>query len=628
MTYNLLFASLNAGEKDAPIRYYGCSDGTKRRYADAVFSAEATVKYFLSTVHINEIMVLGPADTCQEDENKKLYQIEDGRSFFQSDPKTLSAFQLFRCRLAQFLDGIHDDSLAEADGLSQEEMTEAEAFVRAFYAEHSEDPEQRKFSRFFDRLANDSALFDELKDRLPEAIPAAKEKKTFYMNWLKDFLYRNLRDSGRLEILEENETAAIRLVPSSADGFADLPVRSFLETGKTMSSSIAESIHIYVALDSNDISNSLLMIGVMDIIDMFSGSVEITQICTVTNADYRLAGRIRDNSDVYRMSELVSATDTFLRYGKADQIVDCWERTASKNEQVDKMVYAMRRIDTGLSLCSVGEIVRGISDLRKLFQNGFDLSACDPASKLFILMSEGIREDYGRLVTASDAGFIDVVRWANSKGFYQQCLTLIEAKAPQDMVFRGMFYYCNDEKDKAHVTELFARKRNMLPRQQYYLMEDPDHFFYKNYFRFPNPPRTIEQQRGNAKALLSCLENSDPDSLTGYTVCDDRQILEDLLFAYLHISKVRNTTNHAENDEGTSESLFSHDRDLSEKLVEITESIDYFIQCYDKVYKACEGKNPTVIRVTCDEVISSARFLEKRERREAREKDEKPSGNR
>lgn len=602
MTYNLLLTSLCAPEKGEPTRYYCAQYGLERKYTDVAFTVEASTKYFLSTVPVNEILVLGQNCTYDQGDEWKELHIDDGRAFRQSDFNTLSAFSQFRYRLSQFKDGSKEEQETQLNLLPQKEKEQAERIVHAFFEAHDEDPEHTHFNRFFDRLAWDSELFDQLKQTLLDSIPEAAEKQDLYMTWLRNYLYMNLKDSRRMELLEENEKAIIRLIPPLVDETGSLPINTLSELSKSLRMEAEEDIRIYVAMGSDEMTNNLFMLGELDILDMFSGNVvEVRQVCTANDAHYRLAGLIEDNSDAFRVGELAAATNTFLRYGKASEIVDFWEKSGSKNSQVEKMVYAMRRIDIGLSICDILELTKGIDTLRKLFTEGFDLSDTDPISQFFLLMAEGIRQDYGRLVT-EDSGFIDLVRWAYSKGFYQASLTLIESRAPQDFVNRGIFYYCNDPEEKAHVLELFAEKRRQLQPYEYYKMEDMSHFFNKFYFQFSAKPTTIEIQRAKGKAMLSLLTNKDPNTITAHTECEDLQALEDLMAAYIRVGHIRNQSNHALPYGGESKTLFPKESDTSKLFTDITECISYFIQCYDKVYAQVEGKHPTVVTVTEDEV--------------------------
>jgi uncharacterized protein YlzI (FlbEa/FlbD family) len=236
-----------------------------------------------------------------------------------------------------------------------------------------------------------------------------------------------------------------------------------------------------------------------------------------------------------------------------------------------------------------------------------------------MLMSEGIKKDYGRLVTEDDAGFIDLVKWAYSKGFYQQCLTLIEARATRDIISRGIFYYCSSDEEKQHITDLLGSLWNDLRPFDRWKMDDIDHYFIKTYKIYKHPPKTLENRRSNARDLLTLLDNTDPDIITAYTVCDDRQALEDLIFGYMHVGFIRNETNHARDRGGEKDTLFPDNKEVSEILIQIQESIEYFIQVYDKVLKLIEGKKPYVVRISTEEVKSAARRIEKERNKEKAE---------
>ena len=616
MPYNILFTSLYAAGKDEPLRYYYVQAGPRRLYTDVMLTVEAATKYFLSTVPIDEIVILGRYQMSDAGDEERSLCVNDGKSFYSSDISELSTYSLLRYRLAQFSDNLKIEQEAIRETLTPEEQKEVKEVIREFYHDHDDGNEHRKFGRFFDQLVKDGDLYDELKQEVFEEIPAAREKEDIYIQWIKNYLYSSLKSTSKLEILEENENTKIRFFTAEADETGKLPLDTILKAMLNFHAEGIDCFNIYMALNNDDMSDNFLMLGILDILDtLYGDKLKVIKVCSSTNAHYRLAGIIREDTEGYDIAGLVSAVRTFLKYGKADMMVDCWEHCSSKNVQVDKMIYAMRRIDIGLSLCCIGDIEKGINDLRDLFIRGFDLENCDYQSKLFIMMAEGIKEDYGPLVCSEEARFIDLVKWAYRKSFSQQCLTLIEAKAPTDMVMRGMFYYCNGEAERAHVVNLFAKKRNDMKSSDYWQMDDIDHYFLKNYFWFKSANTTVENQRANAKHLMECLDNTNPDFLTGHTACDDRQALEDLLFAYLHVCRVRNQTNHANDGSSDAGTLFPSDKDISAKVIEISEAIRYFIESYDKVYENVKDKNPDVVRFTVQEVKNAARNLEREEKK-------------
>ena len=612
MAYNLLFTSLYTVSKDEPLRYYYATEDGKRLYTDAMLTAEAITKYILSRHHIDEIFILGRQISFDAGDDERVLGVDDGKSFYSANTDDLSTYSLFRYRLSQYMDELKIELQDIRELLSPEEQKETITFLKNYLGRNAENAGHRKLNRFFDRLVCDAGVYDDLKKELIKVIPAADEKQETFMLWIRNYLYMTLKDTKKLEILEENEGAKIRFVPTEVDASGNILIDTLLKVSRQIEAENHDSINIYIAMNNDDMTDNFLMLGLLDMLyTMNSGKVDLKRICTCSDRHYKVAGRIRDDTEAFGMASLITAANIFLKYGKVDMIVDYWEHSLSKNSQIEKMIYAMRRIDTGISLCCIGDIEKGIRDLRELFRSGFDLSNSDYHSKLFILMSEGIKKDYGRLVTADDAGFIDLVKWAYLKGFYQQCLTLIEAKAPIDMVERGIYFYCGDENEKDRVTEVFARRRNTMKSFEYWKMDDMDHYFVKTYVYFEHPSNTIEYQRDNARTLVAALDNTDPNIVTALSACDDRQALENLLFAYLHVGRVRNETNHASDEHGENGSLFPEEKDISAKLIEIQESIQYFIQAYDAVCENILGKDPVVVKITADEVKSAARRLGK-----------------
>ena len=617
MAYNILFTSLCNSGLSRLTRYYYAKEGEEKKYTDVMFTAEAATKQFLSSVHIDEIFVLGRNVAWDEGDDKTAYSIADGKSFYDTDLSRLSTYSMFRYRLAQFRDDLNLDQEIINKSLPEEKQKELEDFIRKFYEAHPEESNNGKYNRFFDRLVNDAELYNALLNEIFTKIPFAAERESTYLKWIKNYLYMQLRDYSKLSILRENEDAKIRFFPMNDNENEENSVDVLLSLADKFTEDGTGDINLYVAMNNDDMTDNFIMFGVLYILDMFNGDdIDIEGVYTPSDANHHLAGSIRESTANYSVSNLITAVNTFLKYGKADMIVDLYEQSNSRNEQLEQMVYAMKRIDTGLSLCYISDIEKGIDSLRELFKQKLNLHSTDLAGRMYLLLSQGISRDYGELVTSDDSGFIELIRWAYSNGFYQACLTLIESKAPADIVGRGILYYCNDESQKEHVTELFARKRVQMRSHEYYKMNDIEHYFIKNYFYFKNSSNTLERQRQNAKTQVESLDNTNPDCITGYTVCDDRQLLEDLFFAYLRIGNIRNKTNHAEDVPEEEDTLYPDNKSVSPRLKQITEVISYFIETYEKILENVKDKKPNVVYVTPGDIKRVASKLEDEMRKE------------
>ena len=131
-----------------------------------------------------------------------------------------------------------------------------------------------------------------------------------------------------------------------------------------------KNINLYVSLNSNDAADTFIVMNMLDILVSMPGKyVQLKQILTVRGSVKRLAGSIRDDTYGFGVTELTHAIRAFLNYGKADMIVNIWEKSGERNESIASMIYAMRHVDVGLSMCNLAEVEQGILRLRQLLKD-------------------------------------------------------------------------------------------------------------------------------------------------------------------------------------------------------------------------------------------------------------------
>ena len=353
MAYNILFTSMYAATKDEPLRYYVVREGDKRIYTDVLLTVEATTKYILSNTHIDEIAILGRQLTYDTGDDRRELGVDDGKMFYTSDINELSTYSLYRYRMAEFIDDLKIEQQEVMELLNEDEQAEVVAFLKSFFQKAAGNDPSKKFSRFFDLLVSDPVLYDEFKSAFRESVPAAAGRPSVYIRWVKNYLYMNMKDTFKMEMLPGNESATMRFIPTVVDGEGKIPIDNIREVVKGMTAE-HEDVDIYVAINNDDMTDNFVMMSILDILDTLYGEhIERKNVITATSAHYRLAGVVKDDTEAYGMSSLVAAVRAFLQYGKADMIVDYWEKSQSRNEQVEKMIYAMKRIDAGLSLCAI-----------------------------------------------------------------------------------------------------------------------------------------------------------------------------------------------------------------------------------------------------------------------------------
>ena len=610
MAYNILLTSLYEADKDAPICYYFAKEGNKKYYCDAMLTVEASTKYVLAQHPIDEIITLGRKLTYDEGDDKKLIELREGQSFYTSDISQLSTYSCFRYRIAQYIDELKIEQRDIMDLISPEMQKKVISYTKSFYKKASAGNEYMKFNRFFDVLSQDESLLYEFKTGLVNKLEIPAAEFNNYLQWTLNYLYSEFKDSSKLELLEGNEDVKVRFIPTGVGEDGKVDVDNIIELVRSINAEHNE-VNLYVALHSDDVTDTYVLMNVLDILKaMFDNNVKVCKVLTTSSPHDCMSGEIKNDTEGYGITELVAATKTFLNYGKVDMIVDYWEKCGSSNDRIDRMIYAMRHIDVGISLCHITEIENGIRQLHDVFSQKYTGEE-DYYSKLFTILSDGIKYDYGTLVTDDEINFIDLVRWAYKKKFYQQTLTLIESRAPEIFVDKGIFYYCDDEEKTAEIVNEFAKQRSYLKPYETYIMDDLNHYFIKLYGRKSKKIKRggKDQQKAFADYKVDMIGSDDPDEMHAYSCCEDKEALSNLLYAYFHVGEVRNRTNHADERDVNMGILMVDEKEVSNRLAWIRDSIEFFLHCYDIVSAEIEGKEPVVVTVTPGEVRSKTKEI-------------------
>lgn len=598
---NILLTSLSAVEGNLPARYYSVQNEFGFDYCDALLDAEAGIKAMLARYDIDEIIVIGEAGAYGKEDNLAPVFLTNGKGLYSADVSSLSAYALLQYRIAQHADELTAGD-TEADAyLSGEVKEKLIRFIRD-YQDGNDALKTKKLNRLFDALSQNEQVCDSFWMAIFDSFPELCDDQSLCKQWVKSYLYSELKASAKLELLPVNEKTTIRLIPEDSIEDKGLWVDSVV----TMQKSIVEDekdINLYILLNSDDAADTFIVLNMLDILVSMQGSAtHLKTIFTVRSLQRRMAGIIRDDTAGFGVTELFHAISSFLNYGKADRIVDIWKRSGEQNESIAGMVYAMRHVDVGLSMCNIPEVENGILRLRGLFKGEKLWRDFGYYGVLFSLIAESIREDYGTLLEGDgDIPFIDLVKWAYRHQFYQQTLTLIEAKAPKNLVNSGIFYYCDDEKQMDQVAQLFAQRRLELKPYEYYKIEHIDHYFIKTCDRAKargKGGKNEDQQRVYAAFRTQSVENKDPSQITGFTACDNMETLQNLLYAYYHIGEVRNKISHAETEALSDKRLMVSESDDIAALIWMKDSIDYFIDSYEKAMAQVQNKNPNVVTIT------------------------------
>ena len=610
MKYRVLITSLPSEDPGEGIRYYRVRNGLKNVYCDALTAAEACSKYILSTYRIDSIVTFGSRSTYDDGDESRAIPLSEGSDLYASDFRKMSTFSLYRYRLAEFLDEINSEVQDIRELLSPEEQAEAERFIKTYFREKVNTDRKHKMNRFFDRLVRDKDLLNDMAEERKKVIPVVADEPERFDQWVRHYLYDRFRDSGKMELLEGNEDVDLRFVTSAGkENDREVFVDTLLNNLRLINDLLPtdredDELELYLCLNNDNAINSLIITTLMDTIRYMPGTrTNIARVITTGFLEDTGIGVISDDTEIFGVTDILAGARAFLTYGKADILIDYWTGTGISNPAIERIIYAMRNIDTGISLCDISDIERGMNTLRTFFANNQKIDGNTFPEKYFNIIIGVIRQDYGSLLTGDHIEFMDLVKWAYRKGFWQQTLTLIESRAPGDFVKKGFFYYCDSQSSREKAVRILGEIYYALKAAEKHKFRDVDHYYIKFYSR----RRVVQQdnkkmyQMSYTRTRIRELSTEEDDLIRALTVCPDKNALSELLFSYYYLGDIRNAINHAQDEFGGFAAVMD-DSDFSERMNTIAQSIEYFIHCYDKVREITPDPEEQILRIQTDEL--------------------------
>jgi len=410
MAQNILLTSLSAMETDLPVRFFSVQNESGRDYTDALLDAEAGIKTVLSRYDIDKITVIGGAGSYDEGDELGPVSLNFENKQNCSDKSTMSTYGLLRDRILQFADGMTQSRGQEDESMSEEVREKLMRFIRDF-PEKKAELKSKEVSLLFDELAQGDGLYENFWAALFETYPDLCGNQSSCKQWVKEYLYAEMDSSLKMQMLTANKEARLCLIPEVEFEDSGQWVDSMMNAEKYITED-EEDINLYVTLNSDDAADTFIVLNMLDIlISMPESKVQLKKIFTVRSLQRCMAGIVRDDTEGFGVTELFHAIRAFTKYGKADMIADIWEKSGESNESIANMVYAMRDVDVGLSMCNISEMESGILSLRELFRSEKFWRESGYYGVLFSIIAESIREDYGVLLEGDgDINFIEMVK--------------------------------------------------------------------------------------------------------------------------------------------------------------------------------------------------------------------------
>lgn len=297
-----------------------------------------------------------------------------------------------------------------------------------------------------------------------------------------------------------------------------------------------------------------------------------------------------ENMEIFNF---VSGINEFISCGRADILMDYVNSQKKISTQDNSFVNAILDVTNGIQWCCVPAFETGLKTLQTYFEKekpaSTDISK-NETSYLEIYKND-IKQDYKNLLSTTST-VIDEINWCLQKGFYQQALTLIEARisfllVEQWHVFKvndkyniseennTVYYDIQDGKEPVTLNELFnayvykiIKPKRFRKSDQDILFVQPDDFytlfsdytgendnylstkdFYKKMYDLNDIPQNTDFKSVLSTASRYAQLPKKRSASDCIVLSPELTIDEDLLLAILILHKalkeVRNDMNHA-----------------------------------------------------------------------------------
>ena len=614
MKKNILLTTLDVPGNDRSPGYYSARNEFGYDYCEALQSIEAGTKLMLARVPVDEILIIGDEVLQGDMDSQKSIRLKDSKNLSQEEGSGLSALDLYKCRLARYIDEISRDEKAYDTLLPEEVRNRLIKFIGDFQEQYSER-ETKRLNRFFDELSENRVLYKKFCSALFNEFPELDKESGHTMQWVKYYLYTQLKPSLKLECLEINEGVSFRYIPAEMLEKREYWVSILLNTDPADTEG-EDEINLYVSLGNDSAIDGQILLNMLDILISTPGSnVQLKKIYKVTESSDSLTGQIEDSTVLSKSTELVTAAHAFLNYSKTDLLVKFWENSGGQDDRISKLIYGARHVDVGISMCNIPEVQEGIDRLRSLFRDEASWKDEGEYGLLFGMIAGCIKADYKNLLEGDGSiKFLELIKWAYKHQLYQQVLTLIEAHAPANIVNSGIFFYCDDETKADDIIKILALRRLEMKPYEYYKLDDIEHYFIKNYDRDAVRLMGTKDEDRNliyAGIRTGSINDDTPDKIAGHTACSSIESVQKVLYAYYHLGEVRNKISHADSRAMAESRLIVYENDISSAMLVMRETIEYFINSYEASLEEVKGKAPNIVIITPEEVRKTADMLKR-----------------
>lgn len=213
---------------------------------------------------------------------------------------------------------------------------------------------------------------------------------------------------------------------------------------------------------------------------------------------------IEDETDRYRIIDLISGMNAFLRYGKADILSDYLKEIKENDgsfpdKRVDDLIDGIQKMDDAITFCRISSdiedeedetetgtvyLINAIELIRSAIKNiesEIDKNKTTYIGNVFDILIDGIKADLGDLLSAGEIDIIALIEWCIKKKNYIVATAVAEDALPSYFVKHGIMYYAKSREELENVKTYFEYRALTRGIVKLFNYKDINHFFIKAY---------------------------------------------------------------------------------------------------------------------------------------------------
>ena len=145
--------------------------------------------------------------------------------------------------------------------------------------------------------------------------------------------------------------------------------------------------------------------------------------------------RIEDVSNIHRMFELVSSTDSFLNYATLREIENYFAKVPKeeKSDKLERLLNALSDFSDAVKVCRTGKFESSLRELADSLDKFKQYSEKSTQEALFAQVLGALEKDYQGIISR-EISRTDIIRWCIRKEYLQQAMTLFNEWMPTELV--------------------------------------------------------------------------------------------------------------------------------------------------------------------------------------------------